>query len=317
MANLTEDGNHTTHQALYCSVGISGTQPSIFLSTLNIFISITASLGNALIIVALRKVSSVHSSSKLLLRCLAYTDLCVGLILQPLYITYLLSTKSSKYCYYFEPITYMVAAIFCGVSLSTLTAVSVDRLLALLLGLKYRHVVTFKRVQVLVVLFWLSNSATAMTYLYNDILTVAIVCTGLLLCLVTSTVCYTNIYIALNHHHTHVQVHDDENQEERNEVRTHINIARYKKTVSSAIWVQMALVLCYLPFGIATMVVYLSENYTPSLALVWELTLSLLTFNSSLNPILYCWKIRGVRQAVKEIIRKLFCPVKLYRRPRL
>lgn len=147
--------------------------------------------------------------------------------------------------------------------------------------------------------------------LYNDIITIAIVCTGILLCLVTSTFCYTNIYIVLHHHQTHVQVHDDDDQEDPNKVRTHINITRYKKTVSSAIWVQMTLVVCYHPFGIATMVVYLSETYPPSLVLVRELTLSLLTFNSSLNPILYCWKIRGVRKAVKEIIRKLLCSVKL------
>ena len=105
MVNLTEDGNYTTHETFYCSLGIIGAQEGIFLSTLNILISITTFLGNSLIILALQKVSSVHSSSKLLLRCLAYTDLCVGLILQPLYITYLLSTENSKYCYYFEPIT--------------------------------------------------------------------------------------------------------------------------------------------------------------------------------------------------------------------
>jgi len=311
MANLTEDGNRTTHEKLYCSVGISGMQQSILLSTLNILISITAFLGNALIIIALQKVSSLHLSSKLLFRCLTYTDLCVGLILQPLYITYLLSPEDSKCCYYFETITYMVAAVFCGVSLFALTAISVDRLLALLLGLRYRHVVTLRRVQILVVLFWLSNGATAMTYLYNEILTIAIVCTGLLVCLITSTFCYTKIYITLRHHQTHVQVQDDDHQEEPNKVGTHINIARYKKTVSSAICVQMTLIACYLPFGIATMVVYLSETYPPSLALVWELTLSLLTFNSSLNPVLYCWKIRGVRQEAKEIIRKIFCIVKL------
>jgi len=116
----------------------------------------------------------------------------------------------------------------------------------------------------------------------------------------------------LHHHQTHVQALVDDDEEEPNKgVGTHINIAKYKKTVSSAIWVQMALIVCYLPFAIATMVVYLSETYPQSLALVWELTFSLLTFNSSLNPILYCWKIRRVRQAVTEIIRKLVCRVKL------
>jgi len=64
---------------------------AILFGTLNIFLSITASLGNALILIALRKVTSVHSSTKLLFRCLAVTDLCVGLITQPLYATMMLN----------------------------------------------------------------------------------------------------------------------------------------------------------------------------------------------------------------------------------
>ena len=57
-----------------------------FLIALNIFLSIFATLGNVLILVALRKVSSIHPPTKLLFRCLAVTDLCVGLLGQPLYV---------------------------------------------------------------------------------------------------------------------------------------------------------------------------------------------------------------------------------------
>jgi len=57
----------------------------LFILVLNIFLSITASVGNALILVALHKETSLHPPTKLLFRCLAVTDLCVGLITQPLY----------------------------------------------------------------------------------------------------------------------------------------------------------------------------------------------------------------------------------------
>ena len=50
------------------------------LSVLHSFLSVTAFLGNTLILIALRKESSLHPPSKLLLRSLATTDLCVGLI---------------------------------------------------------------------------------------------------------------------------------------------------------------------------------------------------------------------------------------------
>ena len=300
MADPIDDGNLTSTQNFSCS-GIYSKNLDIFISTLNIFISITAFLENVLIIVALPKVAYLHVSSKLLFRCLASTDLCVGLILLPLHITFFMSSNDPKRCYYLDTISKIAAVIFCGVSGITMTAISVDRLLALLLGLRYRQVVTLRRVWVFVIQFWLFSTATTMTYFYNYLITTAIICVGLLLCTVTSTFCYTKIYLTLRHHQDHVQ------QWQPNEERSPLNIERYKKTVSSALWVQMALVACYFPFGISTIVVGLTGQYPPALALAWELTLSLLTFNSSLNPILYCWKIRGVRQEVKKTIRWLFC----------
>ena len=79
MNNLT-GRNQTRIQEPLCQHGIYGTHQKMLLSVLNIPISITAFLGNVLIIVALKRVSSIHLPSKLLLSCLATTDLCVGLI---------------------------------------------------------------------------------------------------------------------------------------------------------------------------------------------------------------------------------------------
>ena len=92
-ANFTGDGMlKTIQQMVYTAdltAGIHG--QLIFISILNMFLFITAFLGNAVILAALRKESSLHSPSKLLLRSLATTDLCVGLISQPLYVTFLMS----------------------------------------------------------------------------------------------------------------------------------------------------------------------------------------------------------------------------------
>ena len=63
----------------------------IFLIALNIFLSITATLGNALSLVAPRKISSIYPPTKLLFRCLAVTDLCVGLLCQPLDVFFILA----------------------------------------------------------------------------------------------------------------------------------------------------------------------------------------------------------------------------------
>ena len=149
MVNYSEDENNTTIQQVFCLRTYYEPQTGIAIPAVNIPLSITAFLGNVLIIVALRKVSSLHPPSKLLLGCLASTDLCVGLISQPLYVTALMLPKHSNLFFYI--VTYFrhivsIGAIFCGVSLLTLTAICVDRLLALLLGLRYRQVVTLRRV---------------------------------------------------------------------------------------------------------------------------------------------------------------------------
>ena len=153
MANISEDEKQSmfsTLEQIYCSpnltAGIHG--QLTFISALNAFLSITAFLGNALILVTLRQESSLHPPTKLLLRNLATTDLCVGVIVQPLAATLLLTVVNEHWniCRHVLMAAVITSSISCAVSLWTLNAISLDRLLALLLGLRYRQVVTLKRV---------------------------------------------------------------------------------------------------------------------------------------------------------------------------
>ena len=183
MANLTVDGNHTsTTQALFCTNGLFGVQLHIFLSVLNICLCLTAFLWNVVILIALRKDCSFHPPSKLLFRCLASSDLCVGLILEPLCTAYLTSSRLSPICSYASILTSITSGFFCGVSLTTLTTISLDRLLALQLGLRYRRIVTLNRARFLVVFLWLSNGTTAVMFNFNYFITVGIMCIVLFLC---------------------------------------------------------------------------------------------------------------------------------------
>ena len=76
--------------------------------------------------------------------------------------------------------------------------------------------------------------------------------------------------------------------------------------MNSALWVQVTLVVCYLPFGIA--VALTPQRGMPlSSYLARNFAVTIVYLNSSLNPLLYCWRIREVRQAVKETLRQLFC----------
>ena len=304
MGNSTEDQSLVTIGDLFCKADIVDTYQKILVSALNIPLSVIAILGNMLIIVALQKPSSLHPPSKLLLGCLASTDLCVGLVTQPLHVVYLISTEQFKRCHLVGILSITIGVFLGGLSLFTLTAISVDRLLALLLGLRYRQAVTLKNVWILVVIFWLSNAVISITFFFGLRITAAITGVAVAMCMLTSTFCYTRIYNSLRQHQVAVQDHI--RQGRPNQGKIVLNLARYRKTVSSVLFVQLTLVACYLPHIIVATMFAISGSASPSLALTWAFTLTLVYFNSSLNPFLYCWKMREVRKAVKNIIRQFW-----------
>ncbi|XP_073247226.1 melanocyte-stimulating hormone receptor-like [Porites lutea] len=276
----------------------------IFLSALNIFLSMTAILGNTLILVALHKKTSLHPPSKLLYRNLAITDLCVGIIVEPLAVTYFTSVVKERWdiCYHANLALRFSGYTLCGVSITTSTAISVDRLLALLLGLRYRQLVTLRRTCIIAFGFWILSIVGSSSIFWNPyILLCQYIFTAL--CLVTIIYAYTKISYTL--HHNQIHVHNHVAQGQQSQAIPALNIARYKKTVFSAMWVQGTLIICYLPYFIAV-ALQLQRGMTLSIYRAQQFTATLVSLNSSLNPLLYCWKIREVRQAVKETLRQMF-----------
>ncbi|XP_078347606.1 adenosine receptor A3-like [Oculina patagonica] len=273
---------------------------------LNIFLAICATLANTVILAALHKESSLHPPSKILLRSLALTDFFAGILVEPLFVTVLITVdENQNLCYQIIIFTLFTAQVLCLLSLLTLTAISVDRLLALLLGMRYRQVVTFKRVLLCVICFWTLSTGFATAVFWVDYSKANLYLFFIvdLLCITISTCCYIKICQKLLHHQAQIHVH--QGQPNGHEP---LNIARYRKTVSSALWVQFTVLACYLPTGIVAAWMAVSGILVnQSLFVAWLFLSTLMFFNSTLNPILYCWKIREVRRAVIDIRRLILC----------
>ena len=309
VTNFTQDKNQlqATIQELCCSAEFTREVhiDLICLSALNIFLSVTAFLGNTLILVALHKETSLHLPSKLLYRNLAITDLCVGIITEPLFVTYLTSVMKERWdiCHYAHWAVSYTGFILCAVSLFTLTAISVDRLLALLLGLRYRQVVTLRSVYITVIVMWVLPIVATTSYIWNPQLLSLLLYIHLSFCLSIIIFSYMKIFFMLRHYQIQAEINVAQEQPRQ---AIPLNIARYRKAVYSALWVQGTLVFCYLPHGVAVALTP-AEGMRISIYLARQYTVSLVFLNSSLNPLLYCWKIREVRKAVKDSIRQLYC----------
>ena len=244
MANITGDGNFTIKLNQRFSSPPAGMHE--LLSALNIFLSITASLGNVLILIALHKVSSIHPPTKLLFRCLAVSDLCVGLIVQPFYVILVMSPfiRMNVQGVFFVYRVYLTLSwILCAVSILTSAAISVDRLLALLLGLRHRHVVTLRRVHAAIICFWFIGAFAGWIRMQRTYAALKGSIVIFTLFLVTTIFSYTKIHLRLRHQEA--QLHNNVLQ---GPIAVGggipLNITKYKKTVSSILWVQLAIIVC-------------------------------------------------------------------------
>ena len=296
-----------TYQELLCSPSSVGgfQKQSIHLALVNVIFSLTAILGNSLILVALRKECCLHPPSKLLYRCLATTDLLVGLISQPHHAIYWISIANEHWnlCRYTRDASFLTGYALCGVSLGTMTAIAVDRLLALLLGLRYKQTVTLKRTNIILAAIWVLSGVAALCYILDFRINLWYGYIGVPSCLLISMVSYTKIFRTLINHQAQVQVHVQLQSSQPNS----LNISRYRKAVYSALWVQLALVACYAPGTFLEIENVHNRTLSPQFVFSRGIGATLLYFNSTLNPFLYYWKISEVRQAVKQTIRQVLC----------
>ena len=308
MANFTKDGSYERIQAVACATSLHGEHFIFLLTAVNILLSISALGGNILILIALRRETSLRPPSKLLFRCLTATDLSVGVFSQPIFAVQLISIahRRLRLCYTVVSLNEIAGNSFSGVSLCTLAAISIDRLLALLLGLRYRQTVTLRRMRGVVICFWILNvSLSCLRRFWKHDIISNVISAFIYFLLAISIISYMKIYLAPRGQRTKVEERDRRGYRKGRGI-SDIKIAQYKKTVSTALWVQLTLLACYLPYGIIAGVAH-SMGYSPSHNLAVRLAITLIYVNSSVNPILYCWRIRGVRKAAKNTMLNFCC----------
>ena len=161
-----------------------------------------------------------------------------------------------------------------------------------------------KRIYLILITFWIVSILLGASYIVDHRIADWISHIVTPLCLVTATVSYTTIFYRLHHSLNQVQVHVPQQPSQP----VPLNTVRYRKALHSALLVQLAFAVCYLPYGVAVTLLPKGRLSTSEF-LVLKGVVTLVFLNSSLNPFLYCWKISEVRQVVKEIIRQaLSCP---------
>ena len=267
----------------------------------NNFLTYTAILLNIVTMYAMQKTTSLPKTLKTLLFSIAISDVGIGLLAQPIYSSLLVKwlQLNRPSCNNYGVLS-ISANLFLVCSFLSVVAVSVDRFLAIHLHLRYQELVTHKRIVIVVISIWVLSASVSFTMFWElrAYINLFILAFGFII----SFVAYIKMYLTVRRHKNQIQslLVVDETQ---SGIMT--NYAAVVKTTVGVLYVYLVLLASYLPYFICLAVVRICRDSSIAKKQLFLFSLTLMFLNSSLNPVIYCWKMRHIRHAIIDILRNM------------
>ena len=307
-ASLSCKGQVTKHIKYNTYVSIIFASSIVFL-----VLSPVAVVANALILAAIWKRTFQRTWLFVLLSGLAFSDFCTGLIVQPLLalLFFLFFDESGVVdaqkhlnAYIVTYVGFMSGTFFSTVELILLTLLSIERWL----HMSRRSFMTPRRrclaVALLLVVPALLLVSNAVQYLRLRKLDVALTIINvvvIVLCYLITSFAYYKLYRIIRQHQQQVQG----NQSSQNFGQPAINLAKYKRSVKSMLYIFALFSVTLIPVvvGIAFLLSRAENLSCLEASAVFYVSLSICFLSPSLNPAIYLWRMNEVREGVKS----LFC----------
>lgn len=284
----------------------------IFTVILNFLLSLITCVGNFLIVFAIGKTQDLHSPSFVLLGWLAVSDLLVGLICQPILAAFKIAELKSNYtarCI-LEMLLHTTGWMTSGASALTLATVCVDRVLSLILHLRYEALVTVPRIfQAFSVVWIVSITVVVVRFRMGSGWSFIAIIAFLLPFLVTA-VCTLKIFQVVRRHQR--QINDQSEVLSYLQSNT-VNVLKCRKSAVTVLYIYGVFVIFYLPYFVVMVMQVYVAGFTRTVRIARDYATTAVFINSSLNPLVYCWRNREIRRAVKKILRRdrMITPVQL------
>ena len=301
--------NNTTACYYYPNISINHSLSSYIVITWSTSITVAvlspvAVVGNALVLAAIWRNASLRTSSYLLLAGLAFTDLSTGLISQPFYAAMeFIKLSGIRYNRTVAAIATGSATYFIHITTSIISLMSIERWL----HMTRRSLFTVRRVYcTLAVLYLIMLSFPICRELfishYKFRLQIASL-SFVLGCLVVTSIAYAKVFRIIQSHQQQIQ----SNYLSRPSAQPAINIAKYKKSVYTVLYILAIFYVSYtpivIPIGLSVILASDYDNLKKSLS---DLAIMFMFLSSSLNPFLYLWRMNDIRNEVTTLVKTIF-----------
>ena len=284
---------------------------------INGLLSAVAVSANTLVVAVMLRYRELRSNSNILILFLALTDVMVGLIVQPSFIVF----SAGKLQMYFNCaalMSYLLTETFCvGLSLLTLSVVTLERYIAIFHPFWYVLNVNKTRLLCVTGTVWTAwmifNVACRVFSVKNDEFFVPIgsVITGS--ALFFDIVVYYKIFKVVKHHERRVKNRDDidtkssknwetdkeANTNEDQKMKRNEQERRMTRTVG---YILGTLLLCYFPLMLALTIEMMISKDGIFDYFIYPLVETIMFMNSALNPFLYCWRCHDIRKKMLQML---------------
>ena len=277
------------------------TQIIIIFSILAALLTIIA---NAILLVTLLKTKSLHTPSNVFVGGLCISDLSAGLVSQPLFLTMLFYTKAGLDLSSFTSVFWYSSEVFAGVSYIFILCITIDRYLAICHPFRYQRTATCRRH--LCVAAILSLIIIPLPFTSKDVYfwSSTVCVTGMI---PVMSYCFGRIYYCIRKQCAgFAKVRTTEAGQTSNEVQRRKQIKRRKEEKGKAYTLAIMFgcyVLCYAPILTVASIrdIFKLCQFTVPMFVLFIWATMLLLVNSFINPIIYCLRMRSIRNAARAI----------------
>ena len=258
---------------------------------------------NLLVIYAVKKHRSLQTTAHLLLANLAASDFFIGLLFQPCKIaSTILLLNCTSLCWLFATV-FQLGYYLATVSFLTLTQVSIDRYVALSYPFLYQRLTTLNTtLRIATITTWTVPLLTVIISIVAGRMRIPSILFTILAPLsimisFVAQVCTIRAVRKVRKQDAALSVSIKNNN------TSHIRRKNYvrEKANRAAGVILLATVGCYTPHAVLTMIRTL-RNDILAFQGIYDWTKTLVIFNSTLNPIIYCWILKEMRTRILRMV---------------
>lgn len=275
------------------------------LMVVDVVLSLVGTFANLLIITAFAKRNRLRTLSNMLLVTLACSDVLVTAVVQPLHAVRMLKEIYGTHNCLLWTVNRLTYYFCCGVSLLTVTIITLERFITLAFPFRHQSILTMTRAKVIIASTWLGTFSFVVSHLNLFPYTVFLSISASFLSLSGLTVISIWLWIRrlLCRHKNTIEA----TQRPSTVSQTTTSRKQVFRNTRTSFIVVLAVFLCYSP-SIVMLAYYSTQpNNFVVIFVVFSWLEAITLANSVLNPVLLFWRSSDFRNTAKELLFKLRC----------